>query len=61
MIPYAKISLSRKKKKIHKTSGKPMKLLQIYFDKAEIFQEKTRILFQFPEISVIELLEFSID
>ena len=42
MISYVKISFSRKKKKILKTSGKPFKLLQSSFDKAEIFQEKTR-------------------
>ena len=40
MISYAKISFSRKKKKIHKTYGKPLKLLQISFDKAEIFRRK---------------------
>ena len=42
MMSYAKISFSRNKKKIFKTSGKPLKLLQSSYDKAEIFQEKTR-------------------
>ena len=37
------------------------KVLQHSFLKAEIIQEKTRILYQFPEISMIELLEFSIN
>ena len=47
MISYAKTSFSRKKKKIHMTSGKPLKLLKISFDKAEIFQEKTRKILTF--------------
>ena len=58
MISYAKISFSRKKKKIRKTSGKFLKLLQLFFDKAEIFQQKTRILYQFPEISVIDIFYY---
>ena len=42
MISNAKASFSRKKKKIYMTPGKPLKLLKIAFDKAKIFQEKTR-------------------